>query len=451
MDLAFRTAMAEPAATGIPSHAETEIADRFAVRWCRTTKFDVDRRQWRCYDAGGRFLEDRARMVMEMVRDGVRETAASLPLSAAAKIASARTIGAVELLLRHDQRHVVRAAQFDADPFALNTPAGVVDLRTGGVRPHGPDLLLTKMTAAIPTREDSGLWRAFLEDITCGNVELAQYLQRVFGYFITGDISEHILLWLVGVGANGKSVFTDAIRDALGDYARVIPAATLMETRGERHPTEIASLAGVRVAISSEVSEGQRLDEAKVKSLTGDAILAARQMRTDFFEFPRTHKHVVAGNYRPVLRSADQAMRRRIRIVPFEAVFAGERMDPRLPEKLRAVGGETLQWLIDGAIAWQREGLDPPSIVRDASDGLIEDQDWMGIWLGDCCDVSDPAARCPSKVLYESYRRWAEDRGDRPVTQTMFGEKLAARGFRGERSSTMRSRAGITLRSSAGL
>ena len=205
------------------------------------------------------------------------------------------------------------------------------------------------MTGVSPDHNaDDTTWRRFLADITLGDYDLECYLQRLVGYALTGDVRDHVLVFFHGGGANGKSTLVDLLLHILGGYAKQIPAETLMEAHGDRHPTDIANLLGVRLAVSSEVEEGGRSAEARVKTLTGDAVLTGRFMRGDFFEFQRTHKLVVAGNHRPAIRVVDDAIRRRIHLVPFLARFIGPKADAAMPERLRAEAPAVLAWAIRG-------------------------------------------------------------------------------------------------------
>jgi putative DNA primase/helicase len=201
----------------------------------------------------------------------------------------------------------------------LNTQSGIVDLRTGTVRPHDPDALCTKITnAQLDEAQGAELWSTFLRDITQGDAELANYLQRVAGYAATGVTSEDILVYLFGGGANGKSSFIEAVAHALGNYAKPFSADVLMTSRGERHPTELAQFRGVRLAYTSEPAAGAEDDRGS--KATGDATISARVMRSDHFEFSRSTRPPLS-NHLPRLDDVTEAIRRRMQVVPFRAVF----------------------------------------------------------------------------------------------------------------------------------
>ncbi|MDI3309546.1 MAG: phage/plasmid primase, P4 family, partial [Acetobacteraceae bacterium] len=173
------------------------------------------------------------------------------------KLSQAATVAAVERLARADRRHATTAEVWDRDPWLLNTPAGVVDLRSGALAPHDRALCMTKITTAAP-RGDCPAWLAFLAQVTGGDAELQAYLRRVVGYALTGVTTEHALFFLYGTGANGKSVFLNTLTALLGDYATVAPMDMFMATSGERHPTDMAGLRGARIVTSIETEQGSR-------------------------------------------------------------------------------------------------------------------------------------------------------------------------------------------------
>ncbi|MGD7248220.1 phage/plasmid primase, P4 family, partial [Ralstonia pseudosolanacearum] len=223
----------------------------------------------------------------------------------------------VEKIARSDPKHAATADEWDADVWALNTPGGVVDLRTGQLRPHRREDRMTKVTTATPrgrNGEGCPAWLAFISDITGGNTDLAAYLQRVVGYCLTGVTSEHALFFLYGTGANGKSVFVNVLATILGDYAANAPMDTFMEARGDRHPTELAGLRGSRLVSSIETEQGRRWNESKVKAITGGDKVSARFMRQDFFDYLPQFKLLIAGNHKPAIRNVDEAMKRRLHL-----------------------------------------------------------------------------------------------------------------------------------------
>lgn len=315
----------------------------------------------------------------------------------------------------------------DADPWLFNVSNGTIDLRTGNAWPHDPTNLITKISPIEydPTAK-CPLWEAFLERAMGGSRDLVDYLQRVVGYSLTGVIREHILAFMFGGGANGKSTALGILTMLLGDYAVTAPRGLLFQRRGEAHPTELASLCGARFAVCAEVEEGQAFDEAKVKDLTGGDRISARRMHENFWSFQPTHKLFMAGNHRPVVKGDDLGIWRRIRLVPWQVTIPEDERDPALPEKLRAELPGILAWAVRGCLEWQKNGLDEPSIVREATATYRKESDLTGQWLDQCCTfgVDWTISR---KSLRESYVRWCEDQGALPVGARKLAERLRAR------------------------
>jgi putative DNA primase/helicase len=305
-----------------------------------------------------------------------------------------------------------------------------IQLRTGQVQPSRPEHYITKRTAVAPAPPGTPhpQWSAFLDTVTGGRPELASYLQRVAGYCLTGEVKEHVLFFLHGTGANGKSVFVNTLVDIWHDYACTIGTDMLMVSNTDRHPTEIARLRGVRLAVGSEIEIGRTWAESKIKALTGGDRLQGRFMRQDFFEFDPQFKLLVVGNNKPSLRGVDEAIRRRLHLIPFTVTIPEQDRDPDLPEKLRAEWPAILRWAIDGCLMWQRNGLTPPALVTDATEEYLEAEDATALWLDDCTE-SDPNAWEAASSLFASWKRWAERTGEFVGTQKRLGQTLRDRGL----------------------
>lgn len=278
------SAIVEKTATGaeLIDLTEDAVACAFVRRHQGELLFDFGRGKWRAWDES-RWRVDGTQVAFEYAR----RVTATLNQDNRARWAKASVYAAVERIAQSDRTFACRGDEFDRDKMLLNTPAGTIDLRVGTMREHRPDDLITMVTGVAPEAGPHPVFDRFMADITCGDQALADYLQRALGSCLSGALTDHFLLFLHGDGRNGKNTLGDLVLFILGDYARKIAAQTLMtDARGSRHPTEIANLRGLRLAVSSEVGEGEYWDEAKVKELTGDEMLAGRYMRCDFFEFP---------------------------------------------------------------------------------------------------------------------------------------------------------------------
>jgi putative DNA primase/helicase len=287
---------------------------------------------------------------------------------------------------------------------------------------------MTKITTATP-RGECPQWRSFLSDVTGGDQNLQDYLQRMVGYALTGSTREHALFFLYGTGANGKSVFVNTLADILGDYATNAPMDTFMETRTDRHPTDMAGLRGARFVAAIETEQGKRWAESKLKNLTGGDKIAARFMRQDFFEFFPQFKLFVAGNHKPAIRNIDEAMKRRLHLIPFTITVPPEKRDKHLQQKLLAERDGILAWALEGCLAWQRLGrLDPPQLVLDATDEYFEAEDALGRWMDERC-LRVGTAKSLTAELFTDWKQWAEVAGEFVGSQKRFADLLLTRGL----------------------
>jgi putative DNA primase/helicase len=311
------------------------------------------------------------------------------------------------------------------------------------MRPHRPADYLTKQTAVAPGGE-CPLWNAFVRRITGNNDALIRFLQRWWGYCLTGSVREHALSFGYGLGANGKSVMTSTIVGILGDYATTAPIETFTVTNTEQHPTDIARLRGARLVVATETEEGRRWAESKIKALTGGDKVAARFMRQDYFEYSPVFKLWIVGNHKPGLRSVNEAIRRRFNLVPFNVVIPLVDRDPDLAEKLKAERAGILQWMIEGALAWQRGGLNPPEAVTEATEAYLESEDAIGQWLQEET-VEDAQAWESSTNFYESWKRWSLLSGEYTGSVRRFAQSLEAKGLIFERRNKARGYRGRRL------
>jgi putative DNA primase/helicase len=260
-----------------------------------------------------------------------------------------------------------------------------------------------------------------MQDIFGGDGEIIDFMQVALGYCLTGERREQVLFFWHGSGANGKSTLLDLVQWIFDSYALKLPAAALMVSRNERHPTELAQLRGKRLAISSELEEGQFWNEALIKELTGDEVLTARFMRQDFFEFAMSQKHIIVGNIKPRLRGGDPAIARRLVLVPFDVKFEGDKRDRGMLDKLKTEAPAILAWIIRGAARWHRDGLQVPTRVRDAGAEYLADHDDLALWIDECCTRGGEAK---VSELYSSFKFWKTERGEHAPSLTTWSQRL---------------------------
>jgi putative DNA primase/helicase len=425
-----------------PAFSDEALALRFAERHAHDLRFVAAWNKWIVWN-GSHWRFDDTLHAFDMARCVCREAAAECKSKAAALIASAKTVAAVERLARADRRIAATIDQWDADPWLLNTPDGVIDLRTGKWRLRQAGDYMTKITAVGP-RGDCPRFLAFLDRITGGDAELVSYLRRTFGYALTGLTREHALFFGYGTGANGKSVLLLTVAGILGDYHRAAPIETFVASNGDRHPTDLAGLRGARLVTATETEEGRRWAEARIKQLTGGDTVSARFMRQDFFEYRPAFKLVIAGNHKPSLRSVDEAIRRRFHLIPFAVTIPAEERDSELAEKLKGEWPGILAWLIEGCLEWQREGLRPPRAVLTATEAYLSAEDLMAAWIDDKCEPRAGAWES-SSALFQSWSAWATAAGENPGNSKRFAQALETRGFSPSRKMFGRGFEGLRL------
>jgi putative DNA primase/helicase len=347
-------------------------------------------------------------------------------LSHALKWEDARAIGRCLDLARSEPGVPVLPLEFDAQPFLLNVQNGTLDLKTGKLRPHRREDVLTKSCpVAYDPEALCPLWEEVLVRIMDDNLDMVRYLQRVVGYGLTGNVSEQCLWFCHGAGANGKSTFLLTLLELLGDYAMQAVSELLLVKNHESHPTERADLFGKRFVATIETEQGKRLVESLMKQLTGGDKVRARKMRQDFFEFSPTHKLFLAANHKPVVQGTDNAVWRRIKLVPFTVTIPEAERDKDLPQKLRAELPGILAWAVRGCLDWQAQGLDEPREVTDATRAYQAEQDCVQGFLDAVC-VIHREAKIRTSALHESYVQWS---GDKLTTSRAFGDRLREKGY----------------------
>ncbi len=401
------------------------VALMFAHRYAGKLLYDHSRGCWREW-IGSHWKLERTDKALDFARSIARE----LNVTGRVNMGSSSFCAGVEKLCQASRDLTTESEEFDRDNYALNTPGGTYDLRTGKRRDHNPNDRITLCTTVIPNPEGGKEFNRFIDEITVSDNQLSEFIQISLGACLSGAVESHWMLFFIGQGRNGKNTLGELIQDVLGDYARKIPASTLMAKAHESHPTEIANLRGIRLALSSEINEGDYWNEARINEITGDKELSARFMRGDYFTFQRTHKHLIYGNHRPQLRAVAAGIKSRIKIVPFKADFSGKE-DATLPSRLRVEMPYVLHWLMEGHMKWLEAGRKLPycQAVEDESTDYFASQSTVELWLSERVNILNnddrPAWQCPtSSELYIDYMNWKKSRSENPVSQTRWGESM---------------------------
>jgi len=339
----------------------------------------------------------------------------------------------------------VRVDQLDADPWAFNVLNGTIDLRTGKLRAHRREDLCTKIAPVeFDPAAECPLWMKFLNEIMDDNAELIGFLGRATGYTLTGLTREQILLMLIGRGANGKSTFLETLFWLMGDYARRTEFSTFLAKPTDGIRNDLARLAGARFVASVETERGRRLAEVEVKQLTGGDTITARFLYHEAFEFRPAFKVWLAANARPTIRGTDDAIWRRIRLVPFDVIIPEQQRDGDLPEKLRGELPGILAWAVRGCLEWQQVKLKPPVEVVEATRAYRVEQDTLAAFIEECCEV-DADARVRSSDLWAKWQAWAQAHGEQAGSRAEWIDALRGRGFVVDRTKSARLWRGLRL------
>lgn len=331
----------------------------------------------------------------------------------------------------------ISPAALDSDIYLTNLANGTLDLRTGELREHKPDDLITKVASvAYDPKATAPTWESFIRWATGNRATLIAFLRRSLGYALSGDTTAEAFFLLYGVGANGKSTIVETMRRLLGDYAVKMPASALMAGGPQTSANpEIARLFGARFAYASEGDDGARLAEGMVKELTSNETITARFLYSDPFDFFPTFKVYFSTNHAPIVRDTSAGMWRRIKRIPFDARLADDNEDPtddrprkdlRLKGKLVSEFPGILNWLIAGFQDWQTNGLGTAKEVDDATAAYREEMDDFKRFIDEACVLAQNT-QSRAKSLYLAYSEWADDNGFKPVSATKFGTKLSER------------------------
>lgn len=335
----------------------------------------------------------------------------------------------------------VKPEQLDANKYLLNTQNGIIDLKTGTLLPHASHHLMTKIADVGYEKDaDAPTWRKFLETILVdeqGNTDhdLIRYTQKLIGYTMTGDITDQSMYFLYGGGKNGKSTFINTVKDILGDYARQTNKETFIskDNNGGAN-SDVARLSGSRFVSAVESNEGEKLDESIVKQITGGESIIARFLHKDYFEFSPEFKVFFTTNHKPIVKGTDEGIWRRIKLIPFLAFIPEEKRDMQLPVKLKEEASGILNWMVEGCLMWQREGLKPPQSIMESGKEYREEMDLVLPFIIESCNIN-PLSKVELKVLYDEYCFYCTDNGDYVLKKRAFSRELENKGYKKERGS----------------
>jgi putative DNA primase/helicase len=425
------------ASTLEPTRTDLGNAERFAAAYVDRLRFVKERRQWIEW-RDGRWRPDRTGeaeraakgIARQLLRDAAELEGAAQDTAVRFALASASEarLRAMITLAGTEPALVLPADALDRNPYLLACGNGVLELQTGTLMKPDPDDLVSLGTdidydpAAPCTR-----WLRFLDEVFNGDEELVDYVGRAIGYSLTGDTREQVVFVAHGHGCNGKDTLVRVVLRIVGEHGQTAPFETFVRARGDRGVrNDIARLHRARFVVASESGEGKRLDEALVKVLSGGGRLAARFLYGEFFEFVPMFKLLLVTNHTPRVDGDDDAIWRRIRLLPFRVSFLG-REDKTLDRQLEAELPGILAWAVERCLEWQQEGLGLPPAVADATAAYRAEEDVVGAFLAERCQLEgdiEPA------ILREAYEQFCDAIGEKPLASAILGKRLRRRGIR---------------------
>lgn len=404
-----------------PSSTEQGVAREFARIHEAKLRFDHTRGRWLVWE-GHSWLGDEDRRAFFWTL----EHCYRLGLKKAERGGFA---SAVETIARALPPLSTSTGKWNPHSNLVACPDGVIELETGTLRPGRAEDMIDRRLGVSPAGTVfSQPWYDFLMTMFAGNTDLIDFLQRWCGYCLSGDISEHRFIFLHGTGANGKGTLLNTVARIWGDYCATASIDLFLESQYDRHPTELARLNGVHLVQVHETREGKRWDEAKIKAMTGGDRITARFMRRDEFEFFPRFKPMFAGNHRPQLRTVDEAIKRRMLLLPCTVTIPADQRDPKLGEKLLADAPVILAWAVEGFQHWRQIGLRPPATITEATDDYMANQDDLQQWLDDRTK-RNAAGTTLSADLFRDWSGWKDQRKESSGAQRSFNDRLADRGF----------------------
>lgn len=418
---------------------DTGNADRFMDHYGELVKYSFTDKDWMVYNGSYWESDDTGQVhsLVDQVVSGMKHEKLVIP--ADSDLTEDKAMKEFQKHIKHSRSNSGKKAmideikhrvpvlhgEFDSDKTLLNVANGYVDLTSGILHEHDISKMFSRQTRIEYTDTiDAPEWEQFLNQIFDSNRELIDYVQKAVGYSLTGSTKEQVMFILYGNGRNGKSIFIDTIADALGNYARSMQADSIMiKQNSSAANSDIARLEGARLVTSSEPNDGLRLDEGLVKQLTGGDTVTARYLYGKEFEFKPEFKLWLATNHKPIIRGTDDGIWRRLMLVPFAVKIPDNRVDKDLKYKLQREEVGILNWAVEGALKWQREGLQAPASVCEASRTYRNEMDVTSEFMDECCVVGDHEM-VRAGELYQRYKHWATDNSQYLMNSTKFGKEM---------------------------
>lgn len=439
-----------------PHRTDLGNARRLVAAYGKNLRFCHESGKWLAWN-GEIWATDNSGIVDRFAKETVRKTyleagaaandgdRGSLAKHALKSEAEAR-LRAMVNLAKTEPDIPVTPSQVDADLWLLNCRNGTVDLRTGKLLPHRPENLCTKQVPVIFDRHAKcPKWIAFLRRVMADNRTLVQFLQRALGYALTGSTREEVLFFFYGTGANGKSTFIETCRKLLGDYAVQADFDAFVTKKNEGPRNDLARLVGARFVAAVEAAQGRQLAENVIKQVTGGDTITARFLYHEYFEFSPQFKLFLVANHKPRVVGTDEAIWRRIRLVPFTVTIPREQRDKQLLGRLQSELPGILAWAVRGCLKWQCDGLGEPEPVSTATEAYRREMDVMADFIEEHCVLGERET-ADAGLLYKLFQEWSEKNGEEILTQKSLGAQLRERGFEPSKKRGHRCWVGLRLR-----
>lgn len=422
---------------------DTGNAHRLYDKFGKVIRYSYNRKKWYFWTGKAWTLDEsgEVKKMADEICDDIKREAWNIPdediqeqmLRFAKKTASSSGKEAMIKECQHLYDIPASPDSFDGYTDFLNCQNGIVNLRNGELIPHDANFMMSKICNSeydVKKRKPK-LWLKFLDDITGGDKELQDYIQKCIGYSISGSNREQCAYFLYGMGNNGKSTFLDTIADLLGNYAaNTQPETIMLQSRlgssGGGANSDIARLKSARFVTSEEPTEGVRLNEGLLKQLTGGSRITCRFLYGDEFEYTPEFKIWVATNHKPVIRGTDFGIWRRIKLIPFEVNIPKEKVDKNLKYKLRHEFPQILAWAVEGCIKWQNEGITEPDCVRNATSDYKQEMDLIAGFVEQCVIIDyDSEEKIMASDLFTVYSKWAKQNNEWEMSSKKFFMEIA--------------------------
>lgn len=415
---------------------DTGNADRFIDRYGDNYKYSYTNKQFFVFD-GAKWAADETGMIRRLIDEminGLKNEKIVVPEGTEPEDAkeqfmkfikkSRGTQAKKNITDEIKHRKPVKTDEFDQHDMLLNVANGYIDLPARKLHDHDIEKLFSLQSYTDYTEKmQPTIWLEFLNDIFDGDQEVINYLQKALGYSLTGSTREQVMFILHGKGRNGKSIFVETIAEILGDYSKTMQATSLMVKKNDSVNTDIARLNGARFVSSSEPNEGFRFDEGLIKQLTGGDKVTARFLYGSEFEFTPKFKIWVSTNHKPIITGTDDGIWRRLVLIPFDVQIPDEKVDKNLKYKLLREAPGILNWMVQGAYMWMKDGLEAPEKISEAGELYRNEMDVIEEFITDRCERVE-GSRVRNKILYEEYRKWADETGSHKMPMKKFTQKM---------------------------